>query len=424
MQGLLVAQMRAVNITTLLLLTLALTLLCACSGEAKNTETAVPVEIVRVEKTTVQQKIPAEAVLFPIAQSAIVPKITAPVQRFLVNRGSHVRKGQLLAVLENRDLAAAARENKGAYTQAQAAYEITTSADLPQELQKADLDAQAAKLALDAQQKIFESRQELFREGALPRKELDQSNVDLTNARNQYEMAKRHLDALNALGRQQTMKSAQGQLESAQGKFEGAEAQLTYSEIRSPIDGVVTDRPLYPGELASTGTPLLTVMNISQVVARAHIPQDQAALLKTGDVALVTAPGIDQPFTGKVVLVSPALDPSSTTVEVWIEIKNPHERLRPGTSVEVSMIARSLPNALTIPAAALLTAENGSTSVMVAGSDSKAHQQVVKAGIRDGNKVQIVEGLQEGQKIVGSGAYGLPDNSKITETPAAQEKKE
>src|SRR5581483_7018597 len=271
MQGLLVAQMRAVNITTLLLLTLALTLLCACSGEAKNTETAVPVEIVEVAKTTLQQKVSAEAVLFPIAQSAIVPKITAPVQRFLVNRGSHVRKGQLLAVLENRDLAAAARENKGAYTQAQAAYEITTSADLPQELQKADLDAQAAKLALDAQQKIFESRQELFREGALPRKELDQSNVDLTNARNQYEMAKRHLDALNALGRQQTMKSAQGQLESAQGKFEDAEAQLTYSEIRSPIDGVVTDRPLYPRELASTGTPLLTVMNISQVVARTHI---------------------------------------------------------------------------------------------------------------------------------------------------------
>lgn len=409
-------------VPSMLLLAAALAFMGACSGDTKEAEAAVPVQIVQVEKTTLQQKITAEAVLFPIEQSAIVPKITAPVQKFLVNRGSHVHKGQLLAVLENRDLTAAARENKGAYTQAQATYEMTTAADLPQEVQKAELDEQAAKQALDAQQKVFDSRQELFREGALPRKELDQSSVDLTNARNQYEIAKRHLDALNAMGKQQTLRSAQGQLESAQGKFEGAEAQLTYSEIRSPIDGVVTDRPLYPGELATSGTPLLTVMNISQVVARAHIPQQQAALLKTSDAATVTAQGIDQTFPAKVVLVSPALDANSTTVEIWVQLKNPKERLRPGSSVEVSMTARSVPDALAIPAASLLTAQDGSTSVMVAGTDGKAHQQAVKTGIREGDRVQIIEGLQAGERIVGSGAYGLPDNSKITEAATTPEK--
>src|SRR4029077_2074239 len=183
-----------------------------CSSNAKEAETAVPVQIVQVERTALQQKVTADAVLFPIAQSAIVPKIGAPVQRFLVNRGTHVRKGQLLAVLENRDLAAAAQENKATYTQAEAAYETTTAADLPQEIQKAQLDAQAARRALDAQQKVFDSRQDLFQQGALPRKELDQSAVDLTNARNQYEIAKRHLDSLNAIGKQQTLKSAKGQL--------------------------------------------------------------------------------------------------------------------------------------------------------------------------------------------------------------------
>src|SRR5579859_2312306 len=113
---------------SLLTLSVALALLVACSDKTKDTEPAVPVQIVEVAKTTLQQKVSAEAVLFPIAQSAIVPKISAPVQKFLVNRGSHVHKGQLLAVLENRDLAAAAQENKGAYTQAEATYAITTSA--------------------------------------------------------------------------------------------------------------------------------------------------------------------------------------------------------------------------------------------------------------------------------------------------------
>jgi HlyD family secretion protein len=409
---------RSSRAAPLVALSLALALLAACSDKSKETEPAVPVQIVEVEKITLQQKVSAEAVLFPIAQSAIVPKISAPVQKFLVNRGSHVRKGDLLAVLENRDLAAAAQENKGAYTQAEATYAITTAADLPQQMQKAELDTQAAKQALDAQQKIYDSRQQLFREGALPRKELDQSSVDLTNARNQYEMAQKHLDSLRGMGEAQLSKSAKGQLESAQGKFQGAEAQLQYSEIRSPISGVITDRPLYPGEMAAAGTPLLTIMDISQVVARAHIPQTEAMLLKRGNTATLRAPGLEQAIAGKVVLVSPALDPNSTTVEIWVQGKNPKEALRPGTSAEITMVARAVPGALAIPASALLTTQDGTTSVMVAGNDGKAHQQAVKAGFHDGDKVQILEGLQAGQKIVGNGAYGLPDNSKITAAEA------
>jgi HlyD family secretion protein len=401
----------------------ALTITTACSSNAKEAVPAVPVQIVQVERTALQQKVTADAVLFPIAQSAIVPKISAPVQKFLVNRGTHVRKGQLLAVLENRDLAAAAQENKGAYDQAEATYTTTTAADLPQEVQKAQLDTQAARQALDAQQKVFDSRQELFQQGALPRKELDQSAVDLTNARNQYEIAKRHLDSLNAIGKQQTLKSAKGQLESAQGKFQGAAAQLQYSEIRSPINGVITDRPLYPGEMASAGTPLLTVMDISQIVARAHIPQLEAVQLKVGDNATIAASGTEQPIRAKVVLVSPALDPNSTTVEVWVQGKNPHEVLRPGTSAQITMITRTVPDALVIPAVALLTAQDGTTSVMVVGSDGKAHQRPVKTGIRDGDRIQIVEGLQAGEKVVGTGAYGLPDDSKITAAEAKPDEK-
>jgi len=400
----------------------ALAAMTACSGEPKDTSPVVPVQIVPVERALLQQKITADAVLFPIAQSAIVPKISAPVKKFLVNRGSRVRAGQLLAVLENRDLAAAAQENKGAYDQAQATYETTTTADLPQELQKAQLDAQAAKQQLEAQQKVFSSRQDLFQQGALPRKELDQAAVDLTNARNQYQIAQKHLDALNAIGKQQTLKSAKGQLESAHGKYQGASAQLSYSEIRSPINGVITERPLYPGEMGSAGTPLLTVMDISQVIARAHIPQPSAALLKVGDKTTVEVPGVDKPITGKVSVVSPALDPNSTTVEIWVQAENPGGRLKPGTSAQVSMIARSVPDALTVATAALLTAQDGTTSVMVAGtcaqsksaSDQCAHQKPVKTGIRDADRVQIVEGLQAGDRIVASGSYGLPDNSKIT----------
>lgn len=398
--------------------------LAACSGHGKEQERAVQVQIVRVEKGTIEQKVTADAVLFPVEQSALVPKISAPVKKFLVNRGSRVHAGQLLAVLENRDLAAAAQENKGAYEQAQATYTATTAADLPQQLQKAELDAQAAKQALDAQQKIYDSRRDLFQQGALPRKDLDQAGVDLTNARNQYEIAAKHLEVLRAIGNEQALKSAQGQLESAQGKYEGAAAQLSYSEIRSPISGVVTDRPLYPGEMATAGTPLLTVMDTSQVVARAHLPQESAALLKVGDKAEVSVPGSKETFPARVVVVSPALDPNSTTVEIWAQAKNPRGVMKPGTSVQVAMTAHTLPDALTVPEDALLTAPDGTTSVMIAGSDGRAHQRTVKPGIREGERVQIVQGLQSGEQVVASGAYGLPDNSKITAAESASKSHE
>jgi HlyD family secretion protein len=389
-------------------------LLSSCSGHSGEKEAAVPVQVVPVRRTTIQRTVGAAATLFPLQQSAITPKISAPVKIFYVKRGDRVQKGQLLAVLENRDLAAAAQENKGGYDQAQAAYETTTAASLPEELQKAQLDVTGAKKLLQAQQKIYDSRQDLYAQGALPRKELDQAGVDLTNARNQYEIAQRHLAHLLAVGRQQTLKSASGQLESAKGKYLGAEAQLSYSEIRSPITGVVTERPLYPGEMAAAGTPLLTVMDTSQVIARAHIPQPEAALLKIGDPATVMAPGEDNPVQGKVTVVSPALDPNSTTVEIWVQIKNASRRLKPGTSVQVSMLAQTVPDAVVIPAAALLTAQDGGASVMLASPDGRAHQKTVQVGIRQADQIQILQGLETGDRIVASGAYGLPDNARIT----------
>ena len=403
-----------------LLPTAAMVFTWGCSGDAKDQEQPVPVEIVAVEKQALEQKVTADAILFPINQAALVPKISAPVRKFYVNRGSHVRRGQLLAVLENRDLAAAAEDSKGSYEQAQAAYSTATVADIPQQLEKAQLDEQAAKKLLDAQQRIYDSRKDLFEQGALPRKDLDQAGVDLTNAREQYEIARKKLDALNTGVTQQSYKSAKGQLESAQGKYEGAQAQLSYSEIRSPINGVVTERPLYPGEMANAGTPLMTVMDTSALTARTHIPQAQAALLQVGDKAEVTLPGIETPFPAKVFVVSPALDPNSTTVEVWVQLENPKQQLKPGSAVGVSMVVRSLPDALTIPAQALLTAPDGTTTVMVAGSDGRAHQRDVKAGIHEGGRVQIVNGLGAGERIVASGAYGLPDNSKITDIAASK----
>ena len=222
-----------------------------------------------------------------------------------------------------------------------------------------------------------------------------------------------------SIGKQQELKAAEGQRESAKGKYLGAMAQLSYSEIRSPIDGVITDRPLYPGEMATAGAPLLTVMDTSAVIAKAHIPQNDAAVLKIGDTGTITTPGVEEPIEGRVTVVSPALDPNSTTVEVWLEAKSPKHALKPGTSVQLSLTAQTVKDALVVPASSIITAQDGTPAVMLAGSDGVAHQQAVKLGIRDKDDVQVLEGVTSNDKVVTVGAYGLPDKTKIKIEAAA-----
>jgi HlyD family secretion protein len=142
-------------------------------------------------------------------------------------------------------------------------------------------------------------------------------------------------------------------------------------------------------------------------VVRAHIDQEQAAPLNVGDAARISVPEISGTIPGKVTMVSPALDPGSTTVEVWVQAANPQERLRPGGSAKLTIVAQAVPGAVVIPAVALLTAPDGSASVIVVDAQNKPLQKSVKIGIRNADEAQITEGLQAGERVVTVGAYDL-----------------
>lgn len=385
-----------------------------CGGHSeKEPEPEVTVQAATVRQTRLERTITAEGVLYPIHQASIVPKISAPVAEFYVDRGSTVHSGDLLAKLENRDLAASATEAEGSYQQAQAAYNTATQASIPEEDQKAQADVESAREALAAAKQLYDSRKKLFQEGAIARRDLDQAAVGMTQAQSQFDIAQKHLQSLK-LTHKDLLQGAEGQLAAAKGRYLAAQAQLNYSEIHSPIDGVVTDRPLYPGEMATAGTPLMTIMNLSRVVARTHIPGAQAALVKQGDSATIQAPGeAGSDVTGKVTVVSPALDPSSTTAQVWVEASNPHNELKVGSTIRVTMVVETIPNALVVPVSAVLSSADGTSSVMVISPDGHAHQTSVQTGIRQGNEIQITSGLKAGEKVVTEGAYGLPDGTKV-----------
>src|SRR5262245_40403820 len=396
-------------------------LLWGCSSKTETepeTEPVVTVDVAPVLSSSIQLKVGSDAVLYPLQQAAIIPKIQAPVKKFYVEKGAPVRAGQLLAELENQDLAGAVAEARAAFDQAGANYETTAKATLPEEAHKAELDVKAGKDTLDNAQRLYDARQNLFKEGAIAEKDVKDAQVALTQAQNQYEIARTHLQAVQSVSMDQSIKAAAAQRDAAKARLESAEAQLSYSRITSPINGVVTDRPGFAGEMPASGAPLITVMDVSQVIARAHVSQRDAAQLKVGNPANIFPLDGSAPVPGRVTVVSPALDPANTTIEVWIQAPNTGGVLKPGTSLRVEIIAKMAANALIIPEEAVLTRPSGSTAVIIVDPENKPEKKSVTLGIHDAGMVQVVSGLMSGDRVVTAGVFELDklDEEVLTKT--------
>ena len=405
---------------TVLFATIGLLASCSRPKEAEEAEQPAPVQVTAVKQQTIRRVVEANAVLYPLHQRDIVPKISAPVRQFYVNRGDHVREGQLLAALENRDLKAAAAAGKGQLAQAEANLRTTTGATVPEEVTKAQADVQAAQQQADAALKVLNSRRSLYEQGALARRLVDESQVAYVNAAAQLETAREHLRALQSVGKQEMVQTAQAQVATARGNLESAQAQVNYSEIRSPIAGVVAERPLYAGDMASTGQPLFVIMNIAQIVARANVPVNQSYQLHVGDPATIRTATGDIELQGTVTVVSPATDPSATTVQVWVQAVNARERLKPGTSVRVAIVAATIPNASVVPATAIVPGEDGGNAVVTV-RDNTAHLKPVELGARENGMVQIVKGVVPGARVVTVGAIGLANNAPVRVVPPGRQ---
>jgi HlyD family secretion protein len=399
-----------------------LLLVSACAKkEAAEATAPAPVQVTSVTQATIRRIVNGDGVLFPQDQANVIPKITAPVQKFFVRRGDHVKQGQLIAELENRDLVAAAAESKSAIDQAESNLRATEGSTIPDAVAKAQTDLEAARQARDAAKKVLDSREELVKEGALAARLVDESRLAYAQAQSQYQAAEEHLKTFQGVGKEEQIKSAAVQVQTAKAHYESQQAQVAYSKVVSPMSGVVADRPLNEGDIAAPGMPLLTIMDISRVVARINVPQADASSLKVGQTAIVTQTDSSEQTEGKVMVVSPSTDPNTTTVQVWVQIPNSDERLKPGTTVHASIVTEEFKAASVVPVAAILPGEEGGTAVLTVSADSIAHQKSVKLGVREGNQVQILSGVTPGEEVVVVGGLGVDDKTKVKVVTTAVE---
>lgn len=392
----------------------SLVLVCGCRKKTEEApEVSVAVQAARPTVGPISEEITADAILAPIAEAAISPRINAPIRAEYVQRGAHVRRGQLLVSLDDRDLKGSAMDSAGVVTSAQANLTATIHSTIPEELKKAELDTVQLRTALDVATRTAQERQTLYKQGALSGREADAAHAAQVQAQTAYDAARQHAAVLQQTTRITDRQAAQGQLTSAEGKLVNAQAQVNFANLRSPIDGVVTERPLFPGETAAAGTAVITVADTSSLLAKLHLAQATSQKLSVGHTAQITVPGIEEPVTATVSFISPALDPGSTTVEVWLKLSNSDGRLKVGTPVHAVIKGVTVSNAVQVPSAALVPAQDGSADVVIVTEAGTTKKQHVTVGIRTADAVQILSGLSATDTVVTAGGYGLDNGTKV-----------
>jgi len=388
------------------------------SGTEAETEVTptVSVKVVKAEKGEIAAEVSAVGTIWPREKADVGAKISAQIKKMALLKNKLVRAGEVIALLESRDLQAQRAEAVAALNEARASERSLVTGTIPKtnaEDQKALLDARAK---VNNARATYERRRVLFGQGGISKKDLEASQLELTTAEDELRLQEQTVSLRARSLNPNDRALAAARTAQAQQRVATLDAQLSYATIRSPITGIVTDQFQYEGEFAAAGAKLVTIADTSTVIVKAPFSDTAVAQLKTGDSATVLPTDTSaEEMHGQITLLGRSSDPTNRSVEVWVTLGNGEGKLRANGAAQVTVLANSKDDAIVVPAAAVtLEASNADEgTVMVVDAQKVAHETKVTVGIRTAEKIEIVEGLQGGETVVVEGNYALPDGTKV-----------
>jgi len=418
------------SVVTLILIVLVVAIWKWQHSSSEVSEEATPVVSVKVakaEKQPIAAEVTAVGTIWPREKADVGAKISAQIKKMALLKNKVVKAGDVIVVLESRDLQAQRAEADAALNEAVANERSVTTGTIPQ------TNAQDAKALRDARAKAataratYERRLVLYEKGGISKKDLEAAQLDLTTAENDLRLAEETTALRTKSLNPNDRALAAARAAQAQQHLATLDAQLSYATIRSPITGIVTDQFQYEGEFAAAGGKLVTIADVSEVIIKAPFADSVVAQMKVGDSATVLPTDTSgEEMRGQISLLSRSSDPTSRTVEVWVTLANGAGHLRANGAAQVTVFANSKKDAIVVPASAVtLEATNANEgTVMVVDANTVAHERKVTVGIRNKDKIQISEGLQAGDTVVIEGNYALADGTKVEISKDEEEKKE
>jgi len=376
----------------------------------------VSVKVAQAEKGSIAAQVVAVGTIWPREKADVGTKVSAQIKKMALLKNKVVRAGEVIAVLESRDLQAQRAEAVAALNQSRAEERSLVTGTIPK------TNAEDQKLLNDARAKVnnarhlYERRRALYEQGGISQKDVEAAQLDLTTAEDELRLEEQTVALRGRSLNPNDRALASAKTAQAEQHLSTLDAQLSYATIRAPITGIVTDQYQYEGEFAAAGGKLVTIADTSTVIVKAPFSDTAAAQLKAGDAASVVPTDTSaEEMKGQITLLSRSSDPMNRTVEVWVTLANGAGKLRANGAAQVTVMANSKDDAIVVPASAVtLEASNADGgTVMIVDKQNVARERKVTVGVRSGDKIEITEGLQEGDTVVIEGNFALPDGTKV-----------
>ncbi|TAK18848.1 MAG: efflux RND transporter periplasmic adaptor subunit [Acidobacteria bacterium] len=305
----------------------------------------------------------------------VSPRVNGRIESIAVKLGDRVAKGQLIAKMDDRDV-------KEQVKQAEASLELARAT-----ARQREFDMTASRTTFERQKNLYDRQL--------------QTKQTLEDAEARYNASAAQVDV------------AKAQVMQTQARLDELKVTLGNTIIQSPVDGFVGRRTLDPGAFAGANTPVVSVVDIDSVRLIANLVEKDFRRVTTGVEAMVEVdafPG--ETFMGKVSRVAPIFDAATRTATLEIEVPNPGYRLKPGMYARVRLTVDRRPDALTVPRNAVVDSE-GKRGVFLIDDGNVARFNVVRTGLQDADRVEILEGLNDGQRVITTGAMALRNGDRV-----------
>lgn len=359
-----------------------------------------PSKLAKVEKADLAKSVVATGKVEPITKVEVKSKASGIVKKLDVDYGDRVKKGQLLAQLDKVEIEAGVDQSRAAL-QAAEANQKSAQADY----ERAKVDAEGPDVPL--LQRAYERNLQMRKDGVVSQSALDDAEKDYRLAVNKQNVARAQVTVLQA-------KIAQAQAEVAQDEanLKQLEEQLSYTDLESPIDGIVLSRDVEVGDavssilvLGSSATLVMTIGDTSQVYVKGKVDESDIGRVYLGQPARIKVESFkDKTFKGVVTKISPmgVEKDNVTTFEVRVSIDNPGGELKAEMTANAEIILDEHKNVLQIPEGAIIYDNNRNASVEVPDAKGKDGQRkvAINIGISNGAKTEVLSGLKEGEQVI------------------------
>jgi HlyD family secretion protein len=359
-----------------------------------------PSKLAKVEKGDLAKSVVATGKVEPITKVEVKSKASGIVKKLFVEYGDRVKKGQLLAELDKEEIQAAVDQSRAAL-QAAEANQKSAEADF----ERAKVDAEGPDVPL--LKRSYERALQMAKDGVVSQSALDDAEKDYKLAVNKQNVARAQMIVLHA-----KIAQAHAQVAQDQANLKQSEEQLSYTDISSPIDGIVLSRDVEIGDavssilvLGSSATLVMTLGDTSQVYVKGKVDESDIGRVYLRQPARIKVESFkDKTFKGVVTKISPmgVEKDNVTTFEVRVSIDNPGGELKAEMTANAEIILDEHKNVLEIPEGAIIYDKDRSASVEVPDAKGKEGQRkvAITIGISNGAKTEVLKGLKEGDEVI------------------------